>query len=212
VYARQVDDQTLTLFVSGYLLDDSLVMQDQETKTYWSHMLGEAKAGPLKGKKLQQLPAVVTDWQSWSKHHPEGTVVVLSRHTESYRRESFNPAHQFVLGVVVNEKATAWRFDLLAKTPVRNDRLGDKPILVVFDRKSAAARVYERELGDRVLTFRMMDDQLTDQESGSAWDPVAGLAVAGPLKGKHLLPLSAFVCYYSAWKDFHPTSQIYSAE
>jgi hypothetical protein len=212
VYARQVDDKTLTLFVSGYLLDNNLVMQDQETKTYWSHLLGEAKVGPLKGKMLQQIPAVMTDWQSWSKHHPEGTVVVLSRNSKSYRRESFNPPDLFVLGVVVNEKATAWRLDLLAKTPVRNDRLGDKPVLVVFDRTSFTARVYERELGGRVLTFRLIDDQLADQESGSTWDPVVGLAVTGPLKGKHLLPLPAVVSYYSAWKDFHPISQIYSAE
>jgi hypothetical protein len=57
-----------------------------------------------------------------------------------------------------------------------------------------------------------MDDHLTDQESGSAWDPVAGLAVAGPLKGKRLVPLPAIVCYSSAWRDFHPLSQIYTAE
>ena len=212
VYARQVDDKTLTMFVSGYLLDDSLVMQDQETKTYWSHMLGDAKAGPLKGKKLQQIPAVMSDWESWSKQHPQGTVVLLKRNTESYRRESFNSPHQFVLGVVVNEKAAAWRFDLLAQTPARNDQLGDKPVLVVFDQKSFTARVYERELGGRMLTFRMIDAQLTDQESGSTWDPVVGLAVTGPLKGEHLLPFPATVCYYSAWKDFHPLSKIYSAE
>src|SRR4029077_15662756 len=44
VYSRQADDKTLTLFVSGYLLKDSLVMQDQETKTYWSQIPGEAMA------------------------------------------------------------------------------------------------------------------------------------------------------------------------
>jgi len=212
VYARQVDDQTLTLFVAGRLLGNNLVMQDRETESYWSHMLGEAGAGPLKGKKLQQVPAVMTDWQSWSKHHPEGTVVVLRRNTTSYVRESFKPDREFVLGVVLNDKATAWSFDLLAKTPARNDQLGDKPVLVAFDPKSATARVYERELGGRVLTFHLIDDQLTDQETGSTWDPVVGLAVAGPLEGQHLLPLPAIVSYTNAWKDIHPHSQICSAE
>ena len=212
MYARQVKDRTLTLFVAGRLLGNNLVMQDRETESYWSHMLGEAEAGPLKGKKLQQIPAVMTDWQSWSRHHPEGTAVVLKRNTASYVRESFKPAREFVLGVVLNEKATAWSFDLLAKTPARNDRLGEMPVLVAFDPKSATARVYERELGGRVLTFRLMDDQLTDQETGSTWDPVVGLAVAGHLEGQHLVPLPAIVSYASAWKDFHPLSQIYSAE
>jgi hypothetical protein len=212
VYARQVDDKTLTLFVSGYLLHDSLVMQDQETNSYWSQILGEAKAGPLKGKKLQPIPAVVTDWQSWSKQHPEATVVVLDRHSTSYRRQSFDPPRQFVLGVVINEKVAAWRLDLLAKTPVRNEQVGENPLLITFDQKSDTARVYERGLDGRTLTFRLMDHQLTDQETGSTWDPVVGRAVAGTLKGKHLLPLPATVCYADAWKDFHPGSEIHSAE
>jgi len=212
VYARQVDDQTLTLFVAGRLLGNNLLMKDRETESSWSQMLGEAVAGPLKEKKLQPIPAVMTDWQSWSKHHPEGTVVVISRNTESYVRESFKPYREFVLGVVVNDKATAWRFDLLAKTPARNDQLGDKPVLIAFDPKSAIARVYERELGGRVLTFRLIDDQLIDEETGSTWDPVVGLAVSGPLEGQHLSPLPAIVTYSSAWKDFHPLSQIYSGE
>jgi hypothetical protein len=211
VYARQVDDKTLTLFVSGYLSDDSLVMQDQETKSYWSQILGEAKAGPLKGKKLQPVPAVLTDWQTWSKGHPHGTVVVLSRTSETFRREALHPPLGLVLGIVAGDKATAWRFDLLAKTPVRNDQLGDKPVLVVFHEESFTARVYERELDGRVLTFRLMDDQLTDQETGSTWDAIVGLAVAGPLKGKHLTPLPAIVSASSAWKAFHPLSKIYSA-
>ena len=212
MYARQVKNRTLTLFVAGRLLGNNLVMQDRETESYWSHMLGEAEAGPLKGEKLQQISAVLTDWQSWSEHHPEGTVVVLTRNTTSYVRESFKPDRRFVLGVVVNEQAAAWSFDLFAKTPARNDRLGEMPVLVAFDPKSATARVYEREIGGRVLTFRLSDDQLIDQETGSTWDPVVGLAVTGPLKGTHLRPLPAIVSSSSAWKDFHPLSQIYSAE
>jgi hypothetical protein len=66
---------------------------------------------------------------------------------------------------------------------------------------------YERELGGRLRTFHLIDEQLTDQETSTTWAPAIGLAVAGPLKGKHLPPLPAFVCYYSACKGFHPTSQ-----
>jgi hypothetical protein len=212
VYSRQVDDKTLTLFVSGYLLDHNLVMQDQETKTYWSHMLGEAKAGPLKGKKLQPIAAVLTDWQSWSQHHPGGTVVVLDRNNDKYRRTALASYQDFVLGVVVKEKAAAWPLDLLAKTPLRNDQPGGEPVLVLFDPESVTARVYARELGGRLLTFHRVNDQLIDRETGSTWDAVEGRAVTGPLQGEHLTPLPAIVCYTSAWKDFYPLSQIYSAE
>jgi len=209
VYARQVDDKTLTLFVSGYMSEESLVMQDQETKSYWSQILGEAKAGPLKGKKLEVIPAVLTDWRNWSQRHPEGTVVMLSRITEGFRRELLSSRLGLVLGIVVNNKATAWRFDILAKTPMRNELLGDKPVLVVFDEKSFTARIYERELDGRALRFHLVDNQLTDRETRSTWDAVAGLAVAGPLKGKRLPPLPAMVSSASAWKTFHPNSTVY---
>ncbi len=211
MYAREVDNKTLTLSVSGYLWHDSLVMQDQETKTYWSHILGEAKAGPLKGKRLKQIPSVMTDWEAWSKRHPDATVVVLSRTSNDYTRQFYVQPQRFVIGIVAKGQANAWGFDLLTKTPVLNEHIGDKPVLVAFDRDSATGRMYERKLGDRVLTFHVDMGRITDKESGSTWDPVTGRALAGPLRGKSLTAMPAIVSYRNVWKGFHPNSTIHSS-
>ena len=43
-----MNGKELTFMVSGMLWRDSLVMQDRETETLWSHVTGEAIRGPLK--------------------------------------------------------------------------------------------------------------------------------------------------------------------
>jgi hypothetical protein len=207
VYARDVDGRQLTLAVSGLLWNNGLVMKDKETGSLWSHILGEAKEGSLKGKTLKQIPSVMTDWATWRERHPNGTVVMLSPTSLTYTRQFYARPERFVLGIVTDGRARAWGFDVLGKRPVLNEKLGDEPALVVFHRKSVTARLYERSVEGRVLTFHMKDDQLRDKETDSTWDPIIGRATGGPLSGKYLVPLPAIVSYRSVWKTFYPKSE-----
>ena len=61
MYASQVESRKLTFSVSGMLWNRSLVMLDQETKSLWSHILGQAMRGPLKGTRLEVIPSTMTD-------------------------------------------------------------------------------------------------------------------------------------------------------
>jgi hypothetical protein len=79
VHARKVGDRELTFRVSGRLWRDSLVMQDEETGTYWSQVTGEAMAGALEGTKLTMLPTVQTTWKRWIEQHPDTTLLKKSR-------------------------------------------------------------------------------------------------------------------------------------
>lgn len=187
-------------------------MQDQETGSLWSHIRGEAMQGRLKGKKLQQLPSIMTDWNSWSTKNPDSTVVYMSRTSRSYVREFYARPERFVLGIVADGKAHGWGFDFLIKNPAVNDKLGNKPVLVTFDRPSVTARLFDRKLGDQVLTFSFGKNQLVDRETSSSWDPVTGRALAGPLAGKDLVPLPAIVSYRAVWEKFHPDSKISSTK
>jgi hypothetical protein len=208
VYARDVDDRRLTLAVSGLLWNDRMVLRDEETGSLWSHILGEAKEGPLKGKTLKQIPSVMTDWASWRERHPDGTVAMLSPTTQVYTCHIYARPELYVLGIVKDDKVAAWGFDVLSKTPVLNEKLGDKAVLVVFHRNSGTARLYERTVEGRVLTFHMKDDQLRDQETDSTWDSIIGRATGGPLQGKFLVPLPAIVSYRVVWQTFHPKSEL----
>jgi hypothetical protein len=194
------------------LWNRSLVMYDKETQSLWSHLLGQAMHGPLKGKKLEQLPSVMTDWRTWSKLHPEGTVVMLSRTSKEYRSEFYRAPAQFVLGIAAEGKAKAWGFGELGKAPALNDEWDKRPVLVAFDKASVTARLYDRKLDKQVLTFQMADGKLTDKETQSTWEPVTGRAVAGPLQGKYLTALPAVVSYRQAWLQFHPRSEMVPAK
>ena len=204
-----MNGKTLTFGVSGMLWNHSLVMYDPETGSLWSHILGEAMHGPLKGKELEQVPSVMTDWQTWRKQHPNSTVVTLSRTSREYRREFYRQPERFVLAIVEEGKAKAWSFDRLRGNPVVNDLVGDRPVVIVYAEASVTARMYDRRIGQRLLTFRNHDGKLVDNETGSTWDPLIGRALAGPLAGKYLQALPAIVSYKHVWYQFHPDSESY---
>ena len=208
VYDREVDGETLTLGVSGQLWKESMVLYDVRTHSLWSHLLGEAKMGVLKGKRLRRLPSVLTDWESWCRDHPDSTVVLLPYQGKSYRRDgSGDHLGDFVLGIAEGGEARHWGFDTLGATPAVNDEWSGRPVLAVFDRKHFTARLYDREVAGRKLTFQMAGGKLTDRETGSVWEAATGRATAGPLAGRHLLPLPATVSYRDAWRRFYPQSQ-----
>jgi len=89
VHARVIGDQTLTLLVSGKLWRNSLVMQDLETGTLWSHITGEALEGELAGAHLEILPSVQTTWAEWRAANPDGLVLVKSDEVKSSRYASY---------------------------------------------------------------------------------------------------------------------------
>jgi hypothetical protein len=208
VYDRVVEGQTLVLGVSGQLWKESMVLYDQGTHSLWSHLLGECMLGQLQGKRLKRLPSLLTDWESWCRHYPGATVVLMKYDSMLYRRDFYGKhPERFVLGIAEDRRAKAWGFDSLVETPAINDEWSDRPVLAVLDRPSFTARLFGREVGGRVLTFQAADGKLTDRETVSTWEPISGRAVAGPLSGSSLTPLPATVSYRNAWLRFYPRSQ-----
>jgi hypothetical protein len=209
VYSRDVDQQTLTFGASGQLWKGNLVMVDQETGTLWSQFIGQAKQGRLRGRKLRPLPAVKTDWQSWFAQYPESTVAMLDRNSRRYQTEAYAQSHmQLVLGLAAGEIAKAWSLERLQAEPILNDEFDGQPVLVVFEAKSYAARVFKRRLDDRDLTFRMQTGKLMDEQTKSAWDVVSGRADSGPLAGKILTPLPGIMSHQASWLKFYPSSSL----
>jgi len=68
--------------------------------------------------------------------------------------------------------------------------------------------VFDRRLGERVLTFERRDGQFRDRETGSTWD-LAGKAVAGPLVGQGLTPIPHGNHFWFAWVAFRPDTELW---
>lgn len=206
MYVREVNGQPATFAVSGQLWKESLVMHDVGTRSLWSQMQGEAKLGALKGQRLERLPAVLTDWATWARQHPDGTVAWLPYTGGAFRRQALEKREKYVIGIAAEGAAKAWGFEQFAATPVINDTWNDRPVLVVFPPDASGPSLYERRLGSRLLTFSWSGTQLRDEETESAWEAATGRAIGGPLMGERLAPLPGLVSYRTAWKRFYPHS------
>ena len=79
VHDRRVGDETLTLGVSGKVLDGNLIMYDKRSGSLWLQKSGAALQGSYRGKFLKRLPGTSYDpgvrWDEWRARHPDSKVL-----------------------------------------------------------------------------------------------------------------------------------------
>ena len=208
VYARTVKDKTVTLCVSGQLWNSSLVMMDVETKSLWSHILGECMQGDLKGAVLKALPCDMVTWKAWREAHPKTTVLNLSRTSKNYGKEFYREPQRFVVGFLADGGPQHCTMAVLREQPLLNLKLGRDLLLLTYDPESTSARLFSRVLDGRELTFAATETgKVRDEATGSVWDRASGTALEGPLKGKQLEARVGIVSTTRAWQTFHPESK-----
>ncbi len=196
------------------LWNRSLVMRDMETGSLWSHILGECMRGELKDTVLDIIPATMTTWADWKKHHPRTSVLNMPRTVNSYDRGFYHDRTEFVFGFHVRGEAKAYPFDVLEKRKIIQDEIGKQPVLVVFDPKSTRAVMYDRRLGKQVLEFteKLENGRFVDEKTGSQWSAWSGKAISGAMKDRQLRMLPAIVSYRRAWEKFYPKSRYETLE
>jgi len=183
---------------------NAMTWYDHETKSIWSQPWGRALDGELKGVELFLLPSQISTWASWKEAHPN-TLAMTSDISRVSPRQRFDS--NFVIGLVLAEKAKAYRYSDVSAKMIINDMLGDIPIFVWAADELYYA--YVRQIDDQTLTFQIEDGELTDAETGSTWDLDLGLATEGALKGESLQPVPSSSAYDWAWRDFYPESTFY---
>ena len=189
------------------LWEQSLVMVDKETRSYWSQLLGRAMKGPMKGESLEVIPSVVTDWATWRERYPQTTVAVFDRSYTSFHRSSHRQHEHLLIGLVDGSKSRYWFFESLREHPVINDEIGEQAILVCYDLPAGTAGIFSRKLGAETATFVERGEDLIDRATGTVWDRVTGQAISGSLRGRQLARLNGVVSLDLAWATFHPDSQ-----
>ncbi|MBI2076777.1 MAG: DUF3179 domain-containing protein [Euryarchaeota archaeon] len=224
VFDRRVAEQTLTFVVSGKLLRNNLVMSDEETRSLWPQLTGEAIEGPLKGHTLTVLPSVVLPWSSFRELHPNATVLAPAGEIPAYsdpyagydQREGalFPIGHHdralftkdLVYGLSVNGEHRAYPVRTIAERQVFQDRLGSVNITVTY--WSGAASFFTT--GNR--TFTILDAARMQEANGAVWHRATGQRQVGTdWTDERLDRLVAVPSYWFAWKDFHPDTTIYGA-
>lgn len=186
VYDRRVGDRTLTLLVSGKLWRNSLVMQDEQTGSLWSHVSGEGLDGPLAGRTLRKLHGVQTTWEEWVDEHPETQVLDKPGRIAGSRYADYadDPDRY---GIIRTQHQLG---KLPGKSLVHGVAHGGEAVAVRDDELSEGDPVRAELGGDTVLVERGADGGVRAQLAGSG-DP---------------LPVNT--AYWFAWVSFHPDSRV----
>ncbi len=186
----------------------SLVMGDVETNSEWSHILGRAMAGPLRGKTLDPILTDMVTWGTWRAEHPESSVLDMSRTTKNYTRDFYRDPTAFVFGFDSGGKAWALPMKKMLNHPVHSFSVGDQSLLATFDARGAVTHLFHRRLDGQTLDFSRVDaETMTDTQTGSLWKINSGEAISGPMKGKLLEQHVGIMSFRKAWQNFYPDSQ-----
>ena len=208
MYVREVEDQKLTLQVSGKLWMRSLVMRDLETKTEWSHLLGRGMKGPHEGKTLRPLVSDMVTWEAWLRDHPLTTVMDMPSRPHGYNSDFYDAPDRFVYGFESGGNAWAIPYSELQKNDVINFTIDDQAYVATFDEKGTAPRLFTANVDGRTLRFQLLHSgRMKDAETGSIWSITTGTAVEGALAGKSLRQQIGIMSFRKAWQNFHPKSR-----
>jgi hypothetical protein len=186
VHVRQVEDKTLTFIVSGKLWRNSLIMQDKETGSLWSHVTGECLEGEYKGTQLEMIPVVQTTWAQWSADHPKTRVLKKSEEIKSapYQRYFDDPEKNGLF-------STVWAQDRLpGKSLVHGVMLGPHSLAVA----------------DAVLTDgASVTGKLGDVEVKVTRNSDGGVSAVRTDTGEELVVRTA---YWFAWSTYFPKTEV----
>ena len=213
MHDRRLGDTVLTLGNQGALFMRAMTWWDHETGSIWSQPWGAAIEGELAGTRLDLIPVGIEPFGSWVARHPETQVLVVDSDARIGVYESTGGTDFFVIGVTLDEHASAYGYPDVAAAGVVNDRVGDRPIAVFADAETREINVYLATPPgrDEALKFATSADSFFDAGTGSEWDPFSGEAIAGPLKGTRLTRLAWVSSFDWACEDFYPHSRFYES-
>lgn len=183
-------------------------MRDLETGSEWSHLLGKAMAGTLKGQELKPIVSDMVTWAVWKDQHPQTMVLDMPTTVKDYTDRFYRKPSKFVFGFVVDGDDFTLPMDQMLNHPVHQFRVGKVKLLATFDKAGAATHLYEPQIDDQLLDFAAVDDRLmTDEQTGSRWEMANGRCVDGKFKGKSLTHRVGIMSFRFAWENFHPDSK-----
>lgn len=232
MYSRKVGDRTLTFGVSGMLKENALIMFDEETRSVWSHITGKALGGPLKGEQLKRIASVPRiTWRQVRAEYPEAKVLQVdgavdaptSRYAGYHAGDDVGvapmetapdrrlPPKALVAGVTIDGQSKAYPHDVLDRTRVLHDTIGETPVVVARVVAAEAVVIFDRRAGGRTLIFDppTPDGRMRDRQTGTSWSALRGRALEGPLRGQSLTRLPHIDMYWFGWHAYHPRTRVY---
>ncbi len=232
VYNRVIENKLFSFRASGYLLNDNLVLIDHPTDTLWSQLLGQGIKGAYRGTLLEVLPSTITTWGVWKEAYPE--TLVLSPKTLGYVDEIYDPytgyyssgaagfgsaadpdqrlpGKSLIEGISLGDYQIAFPLEILQEQEIIQHQFESYPLVALYSELQGTSHFYLRQINGAVLDFYLNEagDLLTDNQTGSTWDILTGIAIDGPYQDQQLQRLPSQLIYWFAWTSFYPETGLY---
>jgi hypothetical protein len=193
------------------------MFEDETTGSWWRQANGEAIAGPLKGKTLDEIESQQMTLGRWLALHPQSLIMqadpaLAARYAKSFDYETGMSRSAltgtdttswaekaWVVGISENDEAVAYDWKLLMRERVINDMVGGRPVVVAMAEDGASFAAYTRP--DTASRFILRNDSLVG--AGGAFD------FAGRGRGSRLDRVQASQEFWHSWRTFHPATRRY---
>lgn len=230
VYTRTVKGKEFNFASSGKLYKDALVLVDKETGSLWTQVNGSCLRGQMKGARLTPVTSLEVTWAEWKKLYPHTLVLKKDPRIQDTLYTNYHsdpnrigvagspnpdprlPGKTLVVAVREGDQTLAYSFESLKKSPIRETKLAGRPLLVVYYANGATARVFDRRVNGRLLSFDLLfrdkEILLRDHETSTLWSPLTGQALEGNLAGNGLQPIQYMISYWYAWAAYNPGTRL----
>jgi len=205
------------------------MFEDARTKSWWRQVNGEAIAGPMKGKMLEELPSEQMTLAAWLLRFPDSFILQPdSAFIEQYKGlEKYDEGKMegklegkdslswkdksWVVGVKSGTAARAYDWSELKLQRVINDIFDSQPILIVLENDTASFHAWSRVVGKDTLQFIFNSSvkSVLDTKTNSVWN-WNGKCIEGPFQDSQLVPIQSYQEYWHSWRTFQPNTTRYS--
>lgn len=226
VWGRVVGGRVLTFRLAG-INNQNMLMQDEETGTFWQQVTGQALAGPLAGSMLPLARADEMSFGQYRRESPDGRVLTeLAADANRYAPPDWEDRiaklpvtvpdldptlapRELVVGIEVAGEARAYPVALVrARAPLEDDLAGTAVVLVMAaDGLSIRAFVRPTRDGGPLDVYAAPDagDELVD--ALGARRGFDGCVL--PDRADCLAPLPVLREYWFDWRNHHPRTSVY---
>ena len=171
VYDRKIDlsddnipgIETLSLSATGKVYNNNTVLKDAQTGSLWLQATGQSIEGAAIGRSLSIIPSQMMTWKVWKAAYPSGLVLSANTGvTRDYTRHPYggydtskglffpinHTSSDFTpkwvtYGVTDGTNGLAFSSVALSGTGIMTAKLGDVPVMAVYNFETDTIRVFE---------------------------------------------------------------------
>lgn len=192
------------------------MLEDNETKSWWSQETGTCIIGKLKGKQLQEISSTTMSLHTWLTNYPESKIMQpdphflqkynniilheepLPKNTITQGQNQAWDDHTLIIGVTKGTEKKAFEWTYLVKNQFIYHTLGNTDIVIILHPDKNSYNAFENP---NHLVFNFHNDTLFANNT-----PFNLAGINLQTNKRELMSLSAYREFWFSWRYANPTT------